>query len=594
MNPFAERLSAVRSSMLQKGLDIIVVPLSDPHLGEYVPDHWQIIRWLTGFTGSAATVVITGTFAGLWTDSRYFIQARRQLAGSGYQFVKPGAYQRNNYMDFLAENAGSQDTIGIDGRIFSVSNFRRLSKRLEGTKSKIETDLTIIDEIWSDRPELPFSTAFDHALEYSGKDRQVKIDEVREQMEKVNAAYHLLTSPDDIMWLLNIRGSDLKYSPLLLSYALVGSDQVLLFIDEGKIPYRLASSFDKIGIVILPYEDTVEIVTSVTTGSSVLMNPQSVSVSLYNSLSLNSRIIEDITIPTRLKAIKNRTETENLYRVMVKDGTALTKFFHWFETNHGKIRITEKSLSDKLFELRSDQKDFYGLPFATIAAWNENSALPHYGRGEEDEGSEIGERGILLIDSGGHYPGGTTDITRTISVGIPSDQQKKDFTLILKGHINLALAKFPNGTRGYQLDFIARRAMWGSGLNYAHGTGHGVGYFLNVHEGPQSISPADNKTYIEAGMLTSNEPALYREGEYGIRTENLILCYEDEETEFGKFLRFETISLCYIEKALIDKSLLDQNEIDWLNSYHLDVYDKLSPHLSDEEKTWLREKTSLL
>lgn len=594
MNPFAERLSAVRSSMLQKGLDIIVVPLSDPHLGEYVPDHWQIIRWLTGFTGSAATVVITGTFAGLWTDSRYFIQARRQLAGSGYQFVKPGAYQRNNYMDFLDENAGSQDTIGIDGRIFSVSNFRRLSKRLEGTKSKIETDLTIIDEIWSDRPELPFSTAFDHALEYSGKDRQVKIDEVREQMEKVNAAYHLLTSPDDIMWLLNIRGSDLKYSPLLLSYALVGSDQVLLFIDEGKIPYRLASSFDKIGIVILPYEDTVEIVTSVTTGSSVLMNPQSVSVSLYNSLSLNSRIIEDITIPTRLKAIKNRTETENLYRVMVKDGTALTKFFHWFETNHGKIRITEKSLSDKLFELRSDQKDFYGLPFATIAAWNENSALPHYGRGEEDEGSEIGERGILLIDSGGHYPGGTTDITRTISVGIPSDQQKKDFTLILKGHINLALAKFPNGTRGYQLDFIARRAMWGSGLNYAHGTGHGVGYFLNVHEGPQSISPADNKTYIEAGMLTSNEPALYREGEYGIRTENLILCYEDEETEFGKFLRFETISLCYIEKALIDKSLLDQNEIDWLNSYHLDVYDKLSPHLSDEEKTWLREKTSLL
>jgi len=568
--------------------------MSDPHLGEYVPDHWQIIRWLTGFTGSAATVVITGTFAGLWTDSRYFIQARRQLAGSGYQFVKPGAYQRNNYMDFLAENAGSQDTIGIDGRIFSVSNFRRLSKRLEGTKSKIETDLTIIDEIWSDRPELPFSTAFDHALEYSGKDRQVKIDEVREQMEKVNAAYHLLTSPDDIMWLLNIRGSDLKYSPLLLSYALVGSDQVLLFIDEGKIPYRLASSFDKIGIVILPYEDTVEIVTSVTTGSSVLMNPQSVSVSLYNSLSLNSRIIEDITIPTRLKAIKNRTETENLYRVMVKDGTALTKFFHWFETNHGKIRITEKSLSDKLFELRSDQKDFYGLPFATIAAWNENSALPHYGRGEEDEGSEIGERGILLIDSGGHYPGGTTDITRTISVGIPSDQQKKDFTLILKGHINLALAKFPNGTRGYQLDFIARRAMWGSGLNYAHGTGHGVGYFLNVHEGPQSISPADNKTYIEAGMLTSNEPALYREGEYGIRTENLILCYEDEETEFGKFLRFETISLCYIEKALIDKSLLDQNEIDWLNSYHLDVYDKLSPHLSDEEKTWLREKTSLL
>ncbi|HOW08695.1 MAG TPA: aminopeptidase P family protein [Bacteroidales bacterium] len=593
MNPFAERLTAVRSSMLQKGLDFIVIPLSDPHLGEHVPDHWQIIRWLTGFTGSAATVVITSTFAGLWTDSRYFIQARRQLAGSGCQFVKPLGYQRNDYMDFLAENAGSQDTIGIDGRIFSVSNFRRLTKRLEGAKPKIETDLTIIDEIWSDRPEMPFSTAFDHALEFSGKDRQVKINEVREEMEKLNAAYHLLTSPDDIMWLLNIRGSDFKYSPLLLSYALVGSQQVLLFVDEAKIPHRLASSFDKLGIVVLPYEDTIEIVTSVTAGSSVLLNPQSVSVSLYNSISLNSGIIEDVSIPTRLKAIKNRTETENLYKVMVKDGIALTRFFHWFETNHGKIRMTEKSLSDKLFELRSDQKDFYGLPFSTIAAWNENSALPHYGRGEE-EGLEIGERGILLIDSGGHYPGGTTDITRTISVGIPTDRQKNDFTLILKGHINLALAKFPAGTRGYQLDFIARRAMWGSGLNYAHGTGHGVGYFLNVHEGPQSISPADNKTNIEAGMLTSNEPAIYREGEYGIRTENLILCYEDEETEFGQFLRFETISLCYIEKALIDKSLLDQKEIDWLNAYHVEVFDKLSPCLSPEEILWLKEKTSPL
>jgi Xaa-Pro aminopeptidase len=593
MNPFAERLTAVRSSMLQKGLDFIVIPLSDPHLGEHVPDHWQIIRWLTGFTGSAATVVITSTFAGLWTDSRYFIQARRQLAGSGCQFVKPLGYQRNDYMDFLAENAGSQDTIGIDGRIFSVSNFRRLTKRLEGAKPKIETDLTIIDEIWSDRPEMPFSTAFDHALEFSGKDRQVKINEVREEMEKLNAAYHLLTSPDDIMWLLNIRGSDFKYSPLLLSYALVGSQQVLLFVDEAKIPHRLASSFDKLGIVVLPYEDTIEIVTSVTAGSSVLLNPQSVSVSLYNSISLNSGIIEDVSIPTRLKAIKNRTETENLYKVMVKDGIALTRFFHWFETNHGKIRMTEKSLSDKLFELRSDQKDFYCLPFSTIAAWNENSALPHYGRGEE-EGLEIGERGILLIDSGGHYPGGTTDITRTISVGIPTDRQKNDFNLILKGHINLALAKFPAGTRGYQLDFIARRAMWGSGLNYAHGTGHGVGYFLNVHEGPQSISPADNKTNIEAGMLTSNEPAIYREGEYGIRTENLILCYEDEETEFGQFLRFETISLCYIEKALIDKSLLDQKEIDWLNAYHVEVFDKLSPCLSPEEILWLKEKTSPL
>jgi Xaa-Pro aminopeptidase len=593
MNPYADRLSAVRSSMLRNNLDFIVIPHSDPHLGEHVSDHWQIVRWLTGFTGSAATLVITNTFAGLWTDSRYFIQAQKQLAGTGYQFVKPIAYQKNDYLDYLAENAGPHDTIGIDGRIFSVTGFRRLQKRLEDNKIKIETDLRIIDELWSDRPELPFSNAFDHNIEYSGKDRQIKIDDVREQMRKVNTDFHLLTSPDDIMWLLNIRGSDLKYSPLLLSYALVGSEQILLFIEESKIPYKIASLFDKLGVVILPYDDTAGIVASVTNGYSVLLNPQSVSVSIYNSISLNAKIIEDLSIPSRLKAIKNKTEIENLYRVMVKDGVALVKFFFWFENNHGKIMMTERTISDKLNGLRADQEGFFGLPFPTIVAWNENSALPHYGRGDA-EGAEIGERGILLVDSGGHYPGGTTDITRTISVGIPSDQQKRDFTLILKGHINLALAKFPNGTRGYQLDFIARRAMWGSGLNYAHGTGHGVGYFLNVHEGPQSISPADNKTFIEAGMLTSNEPAIYREGEYGIRTENLILCYEDEETEFGRFLSFETISLCYIEKSLIEKSLLDQKETDWLNSYHLEVYEKLSPFLNQEERIWLNEKTSPL
>jgi Xaa-Pro aminopeptidase len=440
---------------------------------------------------------------------------------------------------------------------------------------------------------LPFSSAFDHPVEFSGKERSAKINEVREKMSRLNADYHLLTSNDDIMWLLNIRGNDLKYSPLLLSFALISAEQILLFIDEAKIPIKLASAFDKLGIVILPYDEISEIVSSVTKGHSVLFNPQATSVELFNSISMNSRPVEDISIPTRLKSIKNKTEIGNIANVMIKDGVALTKFFHWFNSNHGREPMTENSLSVKLLEFRSQQKDFLGSSFATIAAFNENSALPHY-TPEEGSGAEIGERGLLLVDSGGQYMGGTTDITRTIPVGIPSSQQKRDFTLILKGHINLALAKFPNGTRGYQLDFIARRAMWGSGMNYAHGTGHGVGYCLNVHEGPQSISPADNKTVIEAGMLTSNEPAIYREGEYGIRIENLILCYEDEETEFGQFLKFDTVSLCFIEKSLIDKSILDQKEIEWLNSYHSEVYDKLSPHLTTEEKIWLKEKTEPL
>jgi len=593
MNSPVEKLALVRSALHQKSIDICIIPSSDPHLGEYIPEHWQIIRWLTGFTGSAATVVITNSFAGLWTDSRYFLQAEKQLSGSGFEFVKPGAFHRNDYMDFICENSGPGNKIGIDGRIFSIAQLRKLEKRLENKEVSIDTGCDIIDTLWTDSPELPFSRAFDHPLEFSGEAVSLKKSEVRKQMVSENADFHLLTSVDDIMWLLNIRGSDLKYSPLLLSFALVGKEQILLFIDEAKIPLKLASEFDTLGITLLPYEEINEVIPAVTEGSSVLINPATTSVSLYNSISSKSKIIEMISIPTRLKAIKNKTEIENICNVMIKDGVALTKFFCWFDFNSGKLPMTEKSLSEKVLEFRSQQKDFLGPSFATIAAFNENSALPHYTT-ETGTGAEIGERGLLLVDSGGQYMGGTTDITRAIPVGIPSVQQKKDFTLVLKGHINLAMAKFPNGTRGYQLDFVARRAMWGSGINYAHGTGHGVGYCLNVHEGPQSISPADNKTVIEAGMLTSNEPAIYRDGEYGIRIENLILCYEDEETEFGQFLKFDTVSLCYIEKSLIDKSLLDQKETDWLNSYHSDVFDKLSPYLTLEEKNWLREKTEAL
>jgi Xaa-Pro aminopeptidase len=593
MSSTIEKLKQLRAVLKERGIDTYIIPSSDPHLGEHVPDHWQIIKWLTGFTGSAATVVVTNTFAGLWTDSRYFIQAEKQLSGSGFEFIKPGVFQRNDFMDFICENTRPEHIIGIDGRIVSITNFRRLEKRLEDKKVSILTDCDLITELWNDRPSMPFSVAFEHPVRFSGKERSVKISEVREAMKEQNADYQLLTANDDIMWLLNIRGNDLQYTPLLVSYALIGEKQILLFIDEAKIPLKLASEFDRLGIVILPYDETPEIVSSVTEGFSVLVNPATTSVALYNSISGKSKIIEDTSIPAKLKSIKNKTEIANIGNVMIKDGVALSRFFYWFDCNHGKISMAENSLADKLLEFRSQQEDFIEPSFETIIAFNENSALPHY-TPENGKGAEIGERSILLVDSGGQYMGGTTDITRTIPVGIPTPGQKKDFTLILKGHINLAMAKFPNGTRGYQLDFIARRAMWGSGMNYAHGTGHGVGYCLNVHEGPQSISPADNKTVIEAGMLTSNEPAIYREGEYGIRIENLILCYEDEETEFGQFLRFDTVSLCYIEKKLIDRSLLDQEEIDWLNSYHSEVYDKLSPYLSLEEKLWLKEKTEPL
>jgi len=325
-------------------------------------------------------------------------------------------------------------------------------------------------------------------------------------------------------------------------------------------------------------------------GSTVLLSPEKISVAIFNSIPATLKIIEDTSIPSRLKAIKNKIEIENICKTIVKDGVALTKFFHFVDENTGLVPMTEVSLTIRLHECRTMQKDFLGPSFATIIAYKEHSALPHY---SASDGSDtiLEENGILLVDSGGQYMGGTTDITRTISIGTPSPEQKLDFTLVLKGHINLATVKFPFSTRGYQLDILARKTLWEHGLNYGHGTGHGVGYCLNVHEGPQNISPADNKTRIESGMLITNEPSVYREGEYGIRTENLMICYEDEETDFGKFLKFDTLSLCYIDKKLIDKSLLDRKEIEWLNTYHSEVYDKISPFLTEDEKAWLKDKT---
>ncbi|HQG76762.1 MAG TPA: aminopeptidase P family protein [Bacteroidales bacterium] len=584
------KLARLRKSLQISGTDIFILPCYDLHLGEYVPGHWRIIEWLTGFTGSSATVVVTDSFAGLWTDSRYFIQAERQLSGTGFMTMKPELSSWTGYQDFIRENVEPGMKIGVDGRIFPVRDFRKLKENLKDKDVFIDTECNPVDEIWSARPPLPRAQAFDFPVEFAGKGRDEKISGVRKLMDQQGVDFHLLTSPDDIMWLLNIRGSDLKYSPVLLSFALIGNDQILLFVDESGIPPKTASEFDTSGIVMLPYEETSEIISGVVRGYSVLIDPRTTSVSIFNSLSGASRIMEDITFPARLKAVKNKTEIENIGRVMIRDGVALTRFFHWLENNLGSSALTESSLSSMLEEFRSQQEGYRGPSFAPIIAFNENSALPHYDP-SAGTAAEIGDRGIILVDSGGQYAGGTTDITRTIAVGSPTQRQKTDFTLVLKGHINLALAKFPAGTKGCQLDILARRALWESGLNYGHGTGHGIGYYLNVHEGPQGISPLASSAAIESGMLLSNEPAIYREGEYGIRIENIVLCYEDEISEYGCFLRFDTLSLCYIDKSLIELSLLDQREISWLNKYHSEVFHRLSPYLTENERIWLREKT---
>lgn len=588
-----EKLAKLRAVMNERGIDAYIIPNTDPHLGEYVPDFWKIIAWLTEFTGSSANVVVTKTFAGLWTDSRYFIQAEKQLRGTGFELIKLIVPNSPEYIEWLNYNMKTGSCIAVNGKVCSIVILKQLEKTFERREVTFYFDCDLISDLWIDRPPMPDSVAFEHPIEFCGKERNEKIAEVRERMKKMKVNYHLLTSLDDIMWILNIRGNDVQYSPLLNSFALLGEDRMLLFVEKKKIPRKLTSKFKKFKIEIYPYEKITDVLSAIRTESSILITPETTSGILYRSIPKEVIIVGDISIPTRLKAIKNMVEIKNIRNAMVKDGIALAKFFFWLEQNLKETKITELSVVDILLEFRLKQKDCLGASFPTIAAYNEHAALPHYSPTEETN-SELKPEGIFLLDSGGQYLDGTTDITRTIALGLPDTEQKKDFTLAIKGTINLAMARFPLGTKGFQIDILARKALWDQCLNYGHGTGHGVGYCLNVHEGPQSIgtgATGDRKTILEPGMLIADEPAIYREGKYGFRTENLLLCTEDEKTEYGQFLRFETVSLCYIDRSLIDKDLLNSAEISWLNIYHSVVFEKLGPFLTTNEKKWLKEKT---
>ena len=587
-----ETLKSIQKALVEESVDFLIIPNSDPHIGEYIPDYWRIISWLTGFKGSNATIVITPVSAWLWTDSRYFIQAEREIEGSGFLLMTKGNKDTLPYYEWIAHQASDGNVIAFDGRVFPALGLRNLKNSMLASNFIVKSDFDPISPLWKERPPLPQTEAWDHTLEYAGSDRKQKLTEVRRILDDRNAEAQLLTAPEDIMWLLNIRGDDLPYTPVIFSFAIITLKQVLLFAGEKSLNKNLQSLFDNLGIVILPYEELEGMLSSLSDYKSIMI-PKEVSCSIKESLPKNFHIIEDHTIPSILKARKGKVELENIADVMVKDGVALTRFLHQVENSMGLVPMTEISLSVKLHELRHQQEGYICPSFHPIIAFGKHSALPHYNATHETD-VQISEDSILLIDSGGQYYGGTTDITRTISTGKPSIQQIKDFTLVLKGHISLAEAKFPAGTSGYQLDILARKALWEKGLNYGHGTGHGVGYCLSVHEGPQNISPANNKYPLEAGMIISNEPALYRTDDYGIRTESLILCYAYEETEFGDFMRFDTISLCYIDKTLIDKSMLTAVEILWLNKYHEEVYAKLSPRLDPEERLWLKEKTSPL
>lgn len=422
MHHSEEKLASIRSSMKADGIDAFIIPHTDPHLGENTTDNWRIIPWLTGFTGSSATVVITELFAGLWTDSRYFIQAENQLFDSGFVLMKPVLPDKKDFIEWLVESIKPGNRISLDGRTFSISRLKKIIKGTEGKSISFDFESSIISELWTDRAPVSGSPAFDHSVDFCGKERAVKIHEVRTAMRLLNVNYHLLTSMDDIMWLLNIRGNDVKYSPLLISFAIVGEDQILLFADENKIPLKIAREFDRLDIVMLPYEETAGMISTLSAGSTILITPETTSAALYNSIPEGMKIIEDISIPTRLKAVKNKVEIESIGKVMVKDGVALTKFFFWIEQNSGSVPMSELSLIEKLNHIRSEQENYLGPSFSTIVAYNEHGALPHYSA-TSDTDSVIGQDGVLLVDSGGQYLDGTTDITRTISFGKPTARQ---------------------------------------------------------------------------------------------------------------------------------------------------------------------------
>ena len=583
----------MRALMKKKKIDALIVPSADPHLGEYVPDHWRVIHWLTGFSGSAATVVITNSFAGLWTDSRYFIQAEEQLRNSGFELVRLKVPHTPEHIEWLQAKISKGNTVAADGRLISTGNMRLLQAALSPKGIKLNLKADLVTPLWEDRPPMPGDKAFALPLKYAGESRHEKISSVRGKMIEMGADYQLLTAADDVMWLLNIRGKDIRYSPLLLSFAIVSHDQVLFFADEEKIPGALKTEFDKEGIVLLPYDTVQSVIGALPGGTTLFLSPATTSAALRMAVPRNVKIMEELSIPTRLKAIKNKTEIKNLREVMIKDGLALTRFFHWLEKSLGREPITELSASARLAEFRMEQEGCTGPSFATIAAYNGHAALPHYVPDTMTD-AQLGKSGIFLLDSGGQYYGGTTDITRTVSLSKPDKNLKRDFTLALKGTIDLAMVKFPYGTKGYQIEVLARKALWDNGLNYGHGTGHGVGSFLNVHEGPQTIGSAasgDIKTILEPGMLISDEPAVYRQGEYGFRTENLVICADDRETDHGRFLKFETVTLCHIDRDLIEVSLLDEKELVWLNDYHETVFRTLSGHLEPELVKWLRKKT---
>ena len=583
-----KRIVVLRKFMEEKGLHAFIIPSTDSHLSEYPASHWASRTWISGFTGSAGTVVVTREKAGLWTDSRYFLQATEQLEGTGIELFKDGLPQVPSIVEWLTSELGEGNSVGIDGSVYAAKEAFSLINKLNMKGLHVISDYDPFDSIWNDRPEIPKNLIFTLPEEYTGEPANKKIARVNASVEKAGAESLLVASLDTIAWIFNIRGNDVKCNPVAVCYTYISKKEAVLFIDPKKLTAETTDYLKSEGVTIAEYSKILDYVSKIK--SSVCLDSNKVTLKLYNSIPSDCHIV-DVSSPADLmKSIKNEAEIQGFNNALERDGVALTHFFMWLEKAVPAGGVTEIMIPKKLTEYRSQQKNFVGESFDTISGYGPNGAIVHYNVSEESS-LDVKPEGFLLVDSGGQYFDGTTDITRTIAVGPLTEQMKKDYTMVLKGHINLATAIYPQGTRGSQLDILARKALWDNGLNYLHGTGHGIGHFLNVHEGPQSIRMNENPTTLQIGMVTSNEPGLYRAGQYGIRIENLVLTQHETTTEFGDFYSFKTLTLCPIDKAPIIKKMLTDKEVEWFNLYHKFVYDRLSPLLNEEEKQWLKDKT---
>jgi len=591
-----ERIASLRGLMKREKLAAFIIPSSDPHQSEYVCEHWEARLWMSGFTGSAGVLVVTQDHALMWTDSRYFLQAEMELKNTCIRLYREVAPDFPHYLDWLPHVLDPKAVVGCNGMQFSVNQMERAENILGKNGILLDYHQDLIAELWQKRPELPDHPISEFDVAYTGDGRKEKLEKIRAALDHKKAEAHLLSKLDNIAWTLNLRGKDVQYNPVFISYLWVDKEQAFLFIDPKKVPDTLQKSLQQDNVKLISYRGLQGFINQLEEGKKVWMDPAATNKRVYDWLDKkNAELIRARSITSELKAIKNSVELSHIKNAMIKDGIALCKMKIWLEMILDKAMVSEYEVSKQLNRFRQAQGHFEGDSFGAIVGYNANGAIVHY-RPKPAESMPIKPSGLLLVDSGGQYLEGTTDITRTFALGPPTEEQKKHYTLVLKGHIALAKAVFPKGTTGVQLDILARQYLWQRGLNYGHGTGHGVGFFLNVHEGPQSIGsdPRSGRTTtpIQPGMLISNEPGIYLPGQYGIRIENLIVCVKTDikDREGEAYLGFESLSLFPYELDLIDGALLSVTEKEWIKDYHQRVFESLKPGLSPEEVDWLEEK----